>query len=86
MAYLPGELEPEVYPAGTVHHMRRGDVKQYRIESETWALEYAQGWIPLMLPFGFADTLFSTLDVGSFWKTAKLTAIAMIENLMVGKI
>jgi hypothetical protein len=23
--------------------MRRGDVKQYKIEAETWALEYAQG-------------------------------------------
>src|SRR4051794_7649117 len=30
-AYVPGKYEPEVYPAGTVHHMRRGDVKQYRM-------------------------------------------------------
>lgn len=85
-AFLPGELEPEVYPAGAVHHMRRGDVKQYKIEAETWALEYAQGWIPLMLPFGMADTVFSTLDIGSFYKTAYLTGRAMIQNLLRGKI
>ncbi|KAF7192065.1 C-8 sterol isomerase [Pseudocercospora fuligena] len=28
LAFVPGEYEPEVYPAGSVHHLRRGDVKQ----------------------------------------------------------
>lgn len=66
--------------------MRRGDVKQYVITSNTWALEYAQGWIPLMLPFGMADTVFSTLDVASFWRTGWLTGRAMVQNLLRGKI
>ncbi|KAL4822006.1 ERG2 and Sigma1 receptor like protein-domain-containing protein [Aspergillus spinulosporus] len=62
LAYVPGSYEPEVYPAGSVHHLRRGEVKQYKMESSCFALEYARGWIPPMLFFGYADTFSSTLD------------------------
>lgn len=48
IAYTAGEYEPEIYPAGSVHHLRRGTVKQYKMDKSCFALEYARGWIPPM--------------------------------------
>lgn len=60
LAYRPGRgiYEAEVYPQGSVHHHTRGDVKQYKMDSGCFALEYARGWIPPMLGFGYADGKF----------------------------
>ncbi|KAI6566862.1 C-8 sterol isomerase, partial [Pyricularia oryzae] len=84
-AYVPGEYEPEVYPAGSVHHLRRGTVKQYKMPEGCFALEYARGWIPPMLFFGFADGLSSTLDFPTLWQTTVVTGREMLGNLMLGK-
>ncbi|KAJ9143719.1 C-8 sterol isomerase [Pleurostoma richardsiae] len=85
LAYVPGEYEPEVYPVGSVHHLRRGDAKQYSMPGACFALEYARGWIPPMLFFGFADGLSSTLDFPTLWKTTRITGREMILNLAKGK-
>lgn len=62
LAWKAGAFDPEIYPQGSVHLMRRGEVKQYGMRETTWALEYARGWIPPMLFFGFADSKFSPGD------------------------
>ncbi|CEJ80967.1 Putative C-8 sterol isomerase [[Torrubiella] hemipterigena] len=85
-AYVPGEYAPEVYPPGSVHHLRRGVVKQYKMPESCFALEYARGWIPPMLFFGFADGLSSTLDVQTLWHTTRITGREMIGNLLRLKI
>jgi len=85
-AFSPGSLGKEVYPAGSVHHLRRGIAKQYKMHEGCWALELAQGWIPPMLPFGLLDTLTSTLDFSTFFHTARITAREQARNLWNGKI
>jgi C-8 sterol isomerase len=84
-AALPHARVPEVYKPGDSHHMKCGENKQYSIQNGTWALELAQGWIPSMLPFGFLEVFTSTLDIGSFIKTAKISGIDMTKNLLKGK-
>ncbi|KAH7361991.1 ERG2/sigma1 receptor-like protein [Plectosphaerella cucumerina] len=81
-AYVPGAYEAEVYPPGSVHHLHRGDVKQYKMPEGCFALEYARGWIPPMLFFGYADTFSSTLDFPTLWKTTVVTGREMIGNLL----
>ena len=84
-AFVPGVYEPEVYPVGSVHYLPRGQVKQYRMESSCFALEYARGWIPPMMAFGYADTFTSTLDFPTLWATTRITGAQMVGNLLKGK-
>ncbi|KAF9511177.1 hypothetical protein BS47DRAFT_1383587 [Hydnum rufescens UP504] len=85
-AFSPPNLTMEVYPAGSVHHLQRGTVKQYKMHEGCFALEYARGWIPLMLPFRFADSLSSTLDIPNLYRTIVITVREMTRNLLSGKI
>jgi len=81
-AYTAGTYEPEVYNQGSVHHLHRGDVKQYKMDAACFALEYARGWIPPMLAFGYADTFFSTVDFPTLWRTTWVTGREMVLNLL----
>ncbi|KZT00498.1 C-8 sterol isomerase [Laetiporus sulphureus 93-53] len=85
-AFSPPKLEMERYGPGSVHHLQRGQVKQYKMHEGCFALEYARGWIPLMLPFGLMDVLTSTLDYWSLYHTVRVTGREMLRNLLLGKI
>lgn len=101
-AFQPPNLKMERYTPGSVHHLPRGHVKQYKMHEGCYALEYARGgsssacwlarvltlligWIPFMLPFGLADVVTSTLDVGTFYHTCRITVREMFRNFAIGK-
>ncbi|KAL6078419.1 C-8 sterol isomerase [Balamuthia mandrillaris] len=85
-AFSAGSYRKEVYKPGEMHHLPRGHAQAYRAPDTMWALEYAQGWIPAMLPFGVADTLTSTLDVHTLAQTFWLYAKLVVRELLLGKI
>ncbi|KAJ6500065.1 ERG2/sigma1 receptor-like protein [Mycena vitilis] len=85
-AFLPGALEMERYTPGSVHFLPRGTAKQYKMHEGCFALEYARGWIPLMMPFGLADIFTSTLDLPTLYRTVRITGREIIRNLFIGKI
>lgn len=69
-----------------MHLMPRGEAKGYKIPEFGYALEYARGWIPTMLPTGFADNLFSNLDVFPVIKTVYVYAKSFFIEALQGKL
>lgn len=84
--YVEGETARSVYRPGEYAHLGASKVKGYRIPDHGWMLEYARGPIPTMLPFGLADSLFSTVDyrcvLRSLWMYGRLT----VKELLQGKL
>ena len=78
--FSEGQTEREVYRAGDEVRLQRRQAKGYRIVDNAWALEYARGWIPTMLPFGLADTVFSTLDYRTAFKTFRIYGKHVMGN------
>lgn len=85
-AFSAGSLDKEIYSVGSVHYLPKGNSKQFKMHQGCWALEYARGWIPPMMPFGLADTFTSTLDIFTLYHTVRISAREMIRNLLQGKI
>jgi hypothetical protein len=84
--YYAGEFQRTVFKAGDAAYLGADRAKGYAVPSHAFMLEYARGAIPTMLPFGLADTLFSTRDRSTLGRTlfhyGKLTA----QQLLRGKI
>lgn len=84
--YIEGETKRASYGPGDAAYLGAGVAKGYRIPDHSWMLEYARGPIPMMLPFGLADTALSTLDVRSFGRTLREYGALTVGSLLRGKI
>lgn len=85
-SFSPGSTEREIYRPGDMHVLRRGQVQGYRIPENGWALEYARGFIPSMMPFGLLDVVTSTLDFPTLTRTLGIYARGVTRELMRGKV
>lgn len=85
-AFSAGQFVREVYRPGDMHQLARGRAKQYKIPEMCWALEYARGLIPTMVPFGLADTLTSTLDFHTLAHSVWIYTKSAAKELLRGKI
>ncbi|MBK8717424.1 MAG: hypothetical protein IPN32_22165 [Deltaproteobacteria bacterium] len=85
-AFDAGSLSRQEFKPGDMHHLPRGTARGYRIPDHCWALEYARGFIPGMLPFGLADGLSSTLDVRTLGQTIGHAAKSITGELLRGKL
>ena len=57
-----------------------------RIPDHCWALEYARGFIPQMLPFGVADSIFSTVDYQTVFRLFKIYGKATVREIKNGNV
>lgn len=85
-AYGESETNKQVFKPGDLHHMPKNEARGYRMPDHCYALEYARGFIPSMLPFGLADSFTSTVDPIPVIKTMRIYARAVIGELLKGKI
>ena len=85
-AYREGETEKRVYRPGDCHVHPWRAAGGYRMPDRCYAMEYARGVIPAMLPFGVADAMSSTLDGKSVAKTFRAYTKAVVGNLVRGRI
>ncbi len=79
--YQEGDYDRVIYRPGDLAFLGTDEVKGYRLPESGWMLEYARGMVPSMLPFGLADTLFSTLDLKCVSKTMKLYTKQVMKSL-----
>ena len=69
--YQEGHFEREVYRAGDQIYLGARQGAGIRVHEATWMLEYARGPVWRLLPFGLADSVFSTLDFATVWRTLR---------------
>jgi C-8 sterol isomerase len=66
-----GELEPRTVSAGDFLVTRPWEAFAVNVPDHIFFLEYCRGPLPILMPFGLANTLFGTLDFKSAFQIVK---------------
>ncbi len=67
--YHEGQFVRDVHKTGDRIFVGKGQSAGMHIPDHVWMLEYARGPLPLLLPFGLADSLLSTMDFKTVART-----------------
>ncbi len=81
-----GEFQRTTYRPGDLAYLGPDQAKAYAVPNHAFMLEYARGPIPTMLPFGLADTIFSTLDRATAGRTLWHYGRLVTRELLQGKV
>eukprot|EP01091_Cochliopodium_minus_P010512 TRINITY_DN27_c0_g1_i1.p1 TRINITY_DN27_c0_g1~~TRINITY_DN27_c0_g1_i1.p1 ORF type:complete len:212 (+),score=48.26 TRINITY_DN27_c0_g1_i1:54-689(+) len=86
LSFAEGQDKRESHKPGDMHILPQFHAKSYAIPDHCYALEYARGWVPLMLPFGILETFTSNLDFVTLGRLIYIYGDHIVSNLLVGKI
>jgi hypothetical protein len=84
--YHAGEFQKTIFRPGDLAYLGADKAKGYACPNGVFMLEYSRGVIPSMLPFGLADTLFSTRDHVTMRRTLFQYGKLVVKELLQGKI
>lgn len=70
--YGEGQFEKTVYRPGDRIYVGPGQARAMNFTNGVWAVEYERGPLPLSMPFGLADEIFSCLDFCTAAQTVSL--------------
>jgi hypothetical protein len=75
--YAEGVFERKEFRPGDRIYVGPGDAVGMNFTNGVWAVEYMRGPLPLSMPFGLADALFSTVDLLTAGQTLAIYASAL---------
>ncbi len=76
-----GDTQRQEFRKGDFVHLPQGAAMGFCMVDHAWILEYVRGPVVTMLPFGLADTLFSTLDYRTLFRTFRLYGGHVLRSL-----
>ena len=71
---------------GEMAHLRRDEVKGFRLPDGCWMLEYGRGPVPTALPVALGDSIFSAMDPVTLYDTLRIYGKLVVKELRQGKI